>query len=83
MQGYYYRRGNLIALPVGGVHSEIIGNIADAIDSGIVRIRDHGSMVAFQGKSKRAVNTAFKKFCDEIKIPALTAFEWPGKYQEF
>jgi len=81
--GYYYKQGELISLPDDCEHSEVIGCIREAVTSGIVRIRDHGNMVSFQGRSKRLVNTAFKKFCDNVRVPSWVAFEYPGTYEEF
>jgi hypothetical protein len=77
-QGYYYKSGKLVT--IDGIHSNTIGNIKDAIDNGYVRIRDHGNIVAFQGRSMELVKKAIKLFKSTIRHPKTIAQEWPGHY---
>ena len=80
MQGYIFYRGELSA--IDGIHSDSIGNLQSAIASGYVRIRDHGQRVAFQGRSKRLVESAIAVFQETIRFPKIICAEWPGHYVE-
>jgi hypothetical protein len=80
INGYIFYRGKLE--PIVGIHSDSIGNLKQAIDKGYVRIRDHGQRVAFQGRSKRLVESAIAVFQETIRFPQITCMEWPGHYSE-
>lgn len=80
MSGYIYNRGEIY--PISGDHSKNLGSIEEAIATGIVRIRDHGEMVAFQGRSRALVLRAIAEFEDSIRIPRTITQEWPGHFSE-
>ena len=80
MNGYIYKHGKLSTIE--GEHSENIGSIIEAIESGIVRIRDHGETVAFQGRTRALVLRAIAAFQDSIRIPHTITQEWPGHFSE-
>ena len=75
-KGFWYRFG--IIKQIQGEHE----NVGDNISNGWVRIRKHAHIVSFQGRSKRCVKSAFKKYCDIIGVPTKYCFEWPGTYEE-
>jgi len=81
MGGYVYKNGKLDQ--IDGEHSETIGHVKDAVNSGIVRIRDHGNIVAFQGRSKSLVKAAIKTFSETIRMPRKITAEWPGTFIEY
>ena len=62
-KGYWYHFGTIELIE--GEHA----NVNDKISSGWVRIRKHVHIVSFQGRSKRCVKSAFKKYCDNIGVP--------------
>lgn len=79
-QGYLYHQGKLIS--IAETHTLAIGDVTMAIKNGMVRIRDHGNVVAFQGRSKLIVETALQQFLDIVRIPSRIAIEYPGHYSE-
>ena len=78
--GYVFKRGKLTGIE--GIHSDTLGDIDKAIDTGIVRIRDHAYSVAFQGRSRSLILKAFAAFSDQIRLPKRVSLQWPGHYEE-
>ena len=75
---YIFSRGKLT--PLEGEHRDTVGPIGEAVDKGMVRIRDHGHTVAFQGRSKAVVDAAVRAFLDQVRVPPKVSVEWPGRY---
>ena len=78
--GYVFKRKQLTRIV--GDHSNALGPIDVAVREGAVRIRDHGMIVSFQGRSKWLVDAAITAFSLQIRPPRKITVEWPGHYSE-
>ena len=79
-QGYIYKCGKMSSIK--GEHWRALGDVSQAIEDGVVRIRDFGHVVAFQGRSKNIVRKAIECFAEKIRYPYTVCLEWPGHYSE-